>query len=133
MSDKKYEKVLVKMFLMEQLGQIVYDSLAAKAVKQDDKEIYNRLSLNEQETENLIINELKKLDISKPIIRKVALVIIAVVICFMLSHNAILKLLTNTLRKRKFKLWFDSYHEYNLEFWTAMLDHEELQFRLLKF
>ena len=119
------------MFLMENLGQSIYKTLASKASDEEKTSVYKRLALNEAETASCIVNELKKLDLSVPVTRKIILKIAAFTVFSALPHNILEKLLRKTLKKRMFFLWFNMYHEYNECFWQLMLDHEALQYKLL--
>ena len=119
------------MVLVESLGEGIYNALYSKTSDEKKKSIYKRLSLNETETAGYIVKELKKLGFSAPMTRKAILKAAAVTIFTVLSHNMLEKLLKKALKKRMFRSWFNMYHEYNENFWQAMLNHEALQYELL--
>lgn len=119
------------MFLVECLGECIYNALSSKTLDEEKKSIYKRLSLNEVETAGRIDYELEKLGFSVPMTRKAALKVVAVVVFTLLSHNMLERLLKKTLKKRIFRSWFDIYHENNENFWQVMLNHEILQYELL--
>ena len=130
-NDKKYKKTLVKMFLIENLGQSIYKTLASKTSDEKKEAVYKRLALNEAETANHITAELKKNGLSVSALRKNILQVVALVVFLILSHDILENILKKTLKKRIFFLWFNMYHEYNKCFWQLMLDHEKLQYKLL--
>ncbi len=130
-NNTKYKKTLIRMFLTENLGESIYNTLSSKAPNEEKASIYKRLSLNEAATASHIVNELKKLSFSVPTIRKAILKVAAFAIFSVLSHNMLENLLKKTLKKSMFRSWFNLYHKYNENFWQSMLDHETLQYELL--
>ncbi len=127
----RYKSTLIKMFFIENLGESIYNALSFKTSDNNDKVIYKKLSKNESSTANYIIQELQKLGVSKPIIRKILLKVFASIIFFILPYSILEKLLKKTLKKRIFKSWFNIYNTYNKDFWKLMVEHEELQHKLL--
>ncbi len=132
-TDTKYKKILIKMLLLESLGESLYKALASKAISKESESIYKRLSINEAETADRIANELRTLGFSVPTIRKFILKVISFIIFSILPQIKLEKLLKRALRKSYFRSWFNKYHTYNEEFWQSMLDHETLQSKLLDF
>ncbi len=132
-TDTKYKKTLIKMLLLESLGESLYKALASKAISKESESIYKKLSVNEAETADSIANELRTLGFSVPIIKKSILKVISFIIFSILPQIKLEKLLKRALRKSYFRSWFNKYHEYNQDFWQSMLDHETLQSKLLNF
>jgi len=120
------------MLLVENLGESIYNALASKSLDKNKISIYKKLSLNESETANKIGKELKNLGFLTPKTRRVLLKIAAYTIFTLLSHDKLETLLKKALKKRKFRIWFNRYHENNESFWQSMIDHEVLQYELLK-
>ncbi len=130
-TDTKYKKTLIRMLLLESLGESLYKTLAYKATSEESTSIYKRLSVNEAETADSIANELRNLGFSVPIIRKSILKVTSFIIFSVLTQKKLEKLLKRALRKSYFRSWFNKYNEYNQDFWQSMLDHETLQSKLL--
>jgi hypothetical protein len=120
------------MYLVETLGERVYNALASKTENEEMASIYQRLSLNEINTAQRIVNEMSVLEIVVPVRRASILKSSASAVFSSLSHDALLKLLRMSLSRGMFRQWFNTYHENNETFWQAMLDHESLQLKLLK-
>ncbi len=123
----RHKNTLIKMFFIENLGESIYNALSFKTSDNNNKAIYKKLSKNESSTANHIIQELHKLGVSKPIIRKALLKFFAFIIFSILPDSILKKLLKRTLKKSMFKSWFNLYHTYNKDFWDLMVEHEELQ------
>jgi hypothetical protein len=132
-SDTEYKKTLIKMLLLESLGESLYKALSFKALSKESASIYKRLSVNEVETADRIASELRNLGFSVPTIRKFILKVTAFIIFSVLPQHKLEKLLKRALRKSYFRTWFNRYHKYNQDFWQSMLDHETLQSKLLSF
>lgn len=129
--NTKYKNTLIRMFLMENIGECIYNALFSKTSDEKKAFIYKRLSLNEVETAGHIADEIRNLGFASPMIRKAILKIVASTVFSVLSHNILENLLRRTLKKRMFRSWFNVYHDYNQAFWRLMLDHEVLQHELL--
>ena len=79
-NNTNYKNTLIKMFLVENLGESIYKALSSKASNKKKISIYKRLFFNEVETANYIVNELKKMDFSVPRIRKIILKVVPLLI-----------------------------------------------------
>jgi hypothetical protein len=132
-SDTEYKKTLIKMLLLESLGESLYKVLSFKALSEESTSIYKRLSVYEAETANSIANELRTLGFPVPTISKFILKVTSFIIFSVLPQSKLEKLLKRALRKSYFRSWFNKYHKYNQDFWQSMLDHETLQSKLLSF
>lgn len=130
-NSTEYKKTLIKMFLMENLGESIYNTLSSKASDKEKASVYKKLSINEIKTAHHVLNEIEKLGLSAPTTRKIILKIVASAVFPFLSHNMLEKLLKKTLKKQMFRSWFNLYHKHNELFWQSMLDHENLQYRML--
>ncbi len=130
-SDTEYKNTLIRMLLLESLGESLYRTLSSKALSKESASIYKRLSVNEAETVDRIANELRNLGFSVPTIKKYFLKVTAFIIFSVLPQKKLEKLLKRALRKSYFRSWFNKYHKYNQDFWQSMLDHETLQSKLL--
>ena len=120
------------MLFVETLGERIYRALANKAENAEMASIYHRLELNEANTAERIVNEMRTLEIPAPITRVSILKLSATAVFSLLSHGVLRKLLSKSLSKGMFRQWFQMYHDNNETFWQAMLDHESLQHELLE-
>lgn len=129
--NKKYRNTLIRMFLIENLGESMYNALYTKSANVENASIYKRLSLNEVGTADLILKELKNSGFSEPIISKFFLKVIAFIVFSVFPQKLLEILLKKTLKKKLFRTWYNIYYKYNECFWRSMLDHEILQYELL--
>jgi hypothetical protein len=128
----RYTSTLTTMFLIENIGESIYKALGAKTADPGMASVYARLSLNESTTAANIAAEMQRLGLSLPTTRNAILRPFAARVFAMLSHDRLESLLKRALRRRKFRSWFDRYHHHNEVFWRHMLEHEILQYELLR-
>jgi predicted nucleotidyltransferase len=131
-TNRAYAKTLKRMYLMENAGESIYNALCSKSSDKEVAAVYKRLSLNETETAGRIFDELNVIGVSVPMIRKAVLRSTLSTVFALLPHSVLERLLKKTLKKQMFRLWFKLFHQNNEGFWQAMLDHEGLQYDLLK-
>ena len=126
-NDKDYQKLLKKMYLIELLGDSLYENLALKEKNGELRKIYVRLSDNERETGENIEKEIYK----SSRVHRHWIVVIASFLFRIIPNKVLSNFLKNILRKRMYSQWFELYNEYNSELWQLLVEHEELQHELL--
>ena len=128
---KEYRKLLVKMFIVESLGERIYDSLRSKSKDADKKSVYAKLSVNEKETRDAIEKELESMNVPVPKLRTRCATGIADALFWTLPERSLLRLLTGILKKRAFSHWRERHNSRNPDLWTLLLEHENLQWKML--
>ncbi|MFA5260635.1 MAG: hypothetical protein WC450_05340 [Candidatus Omnitrophota bacterium] len=126
-----YEHLLNKMCLIESLGHALYEELASKEKDEGLKNIYIRLSNNESETRQNIVEKAGP-DILNCVPGYQHLIVGLASSFFRIIPNKILsQILKNILQKRMYSRWFELYNELDPELWRMLLEHEKLQHELL--
>ena len=131
MKKNEYEELLVKMFIIENLGEHLYKTLGSKCKDTNLKSIYQKLELNEKETRDCIEKELTSIDIPLPVFKARCITNIARLFFKALSRKRLHKFLTRILSRRIYSNWHEKYCDRNADFWTQLLEHENLQHQML--
>jgi hypothetical protein len=130
--DRIYQKLLDRMLLIENVGSIIYESLASKAKDENIRLAYGRLALNEQETARHIENEILEISKNNPKQVNGLILNIAKLVCGILTVRQISYVLKIILHRRMYSKWYNIYNERNRDFWCLLLSHEQLQHELLR-
>lgn len=131
--DKKgYQRQLEKMFIVEAVGERLYNVLATKAKDKNLQSICQRLALGELQAREHIEKELSLIDKNIHLPFKGVILSFANFIFCLSTVSQLLWILKSVLKKRIYTRWFDTYKDNNQQFWKLLLDHENMQYKLLK-
>lgn len=131
-NSKNYQKLLIKMRLVESAGEIFYKTLASKTKDNNLKLSYEKLALNEYETLKLIEKEILTINRNRRTLIRGARLSLAKIICSMLTAKQLEWILKTILKRRMYSKWYNMYKDKNQDFWYSLLNHENLQYRLLR-
>lgn len=127
-----YQRLLDKMLLLEKAGNIIYRSLARKVKDEKMGLIYEKLALREEEAAQYIENEISAINRNRSTSVNDIILGLTKLICGMLTARQIAWILKIILKKRMYSKWYNNYSDKNRNFWNLLLDHENLQYELLK-
>lgn len=130
--DKTYQKLLKKILIIENIGEIFYKSLISKTKHNNLKLIYERLALNERENAKCIEREILKMDNAQRISVSCVVLSLTRIVCGVLTARQLAWVLKSTLNRRIYSRWYDKYKDNNRDFWQLLLNHENLQHELLR-
>ena len=119
------------MFIVESLGEHLYNALCSKSSDTNLKSIYRILAQNEKQTRDRIEKEITFINMPAPMVRVRCLTNIANMVFWMLPEQRLLKLLTKILKRRMFSKWHKKYNDQNVDLWGQLLEHENLQHKML--
>jgi hypothetical protein len=134
MSEKlshKYKQLLARMFVIESVGESLYTRLKEKTEDTELKSIYDHLAKNESNTRKHIERELLKYDIPKPLMLNKVTLGVANLFFFFASGKMLERLLRRIMRRKLYSKWSDQFGSKNIELWNILLEHENLQCRML--
>lgn len=133
MRDKKgCQRQLEKMFIVEAVGERIYNVLATKTKDKNLQSIFQGLAFGELRTREYIEKELTLIDKNIHLPFKKTILIFTNFIFCLLTVSQLLWILKSVLKKRIYTRWFDTYKDNNQQFWKLLLDHENTQHELLK-
>jgi hypothetical protein len=129
MSD--YTKILPKMFIIESLGEVIYDKLYAKTANPEFKAIYKILAENELNTRKHIEQELLSYNLALPLLSNNIAVATANSLFYFIPGKMLDGILRKILKRRIYRKWHKQFNHENIELWDILLEHEKLQHKLL--
>lgn len=131
-TNKTYEKLLNKMLIIENAGEALYRSLGSKTRDGNLRLIYEKLALNEHETAKCIENEiLLILGKGHSILINIVALSLANIVFSVLTTRQLVWILKRVLKRRVYSKWYNEYKNDNENFWRILLNHENLQHKLL--
>jgi len=129
--NKAYRDLLNKMLIIENIGEIFYKALVLKVKNKNLKLTYERLALNERETAKYIEKELWTIDKNNRILISGIILSVTKLLCSLLTARQLNWILKSVLKRRVYGEWYNLYKDKNREFWRLLLNHENLQHKLL--
>lgn len=130
-SDKEYSRLLKRMFIIEVIGEVFYDTLNSKVADAELEAVYGQLALNEKATAGSIKTEMSRLGKYPNMVTVSMTSGIARLIFRLFTAEQLLKILKKVLERRVYSDWYRVYGHNNRDFWRFLLDHENLQHELL--
>ncbi|MDP2924014.1 MAG: hypothetical protein Q8O30_09910 [Candidatus Omnitrophota bacterium] len=130
--NKAYQNLLNKMFMIENIGEILYKALISKAKDNNLRLIYERLALNEREIAKSIAEEILTINNSHYIVINETVLKLTKIICSTLTARQLAWILKSVLKRRAYSKWYNRYNDNNQDFWRLLLNHENLQHELLR-
>ena len=130
-NERVYREVLIRMRLVERLGELLYESLAAKELDETLRELYARLAANERATGHYVE---KIITFHVPGLTRAChqAVVRAAALLFRLLPGRVLAAgLKNILHRRMYTRWPALYNICHPELWRVLVEHEQLQHDLL--
>lgn len=131
MKKNEYERLLSLMFVIENLGERLYEVMGSKCRDVNLKSVYQELALNEKRTRDCIEKEMRSMAMSLPVRRSRFATKIARPVLNIIPLQWLQRFLTRTLRRRMYSNWRERYCDRNADFWRQLLDHEDMQYRML--
>jgi hypothetical protein len=131
MRKSKYENLLARMYIIESLGECLYRGLCSKCADAELKSAYRTLARNEKETRECIEVEIASLGKTVPSRRTRIVTTAAWPIFKAMPRRWLHRFLIRLLRRRMFSRWRKKHGDRNAEFWTRLVEHEDLQYQLL--
>ena len=133
MKKNEYERLLVRMFIIESLGERLYETLCSKCDDMNLRSVYQRLAINEKQTRDCIERELISHNRPLPIGRTKLITNIIQPFMTAIPLQWLLSVLARILKKRMYSNWHEKYHYLNAGVWMQLLEHEKLQHDILDF
>lgn len=129
--NKKYQKLLNKMLMIENAGEILYKALISKTKDNNLKSIYGKLAQNEYEAAKYIEKEISSTNKNLILYNRTILKLIKI-ICNTLTAKQLAYILQRILKERIYSAWYAKHKDSNPDFWLLLLNHENLQHKLLE-
>jgi hypothetical protein len=126
-----YQRLLKKMFILEVLGERLYSILASKTKRENLKLAYRRLAFNEYKTLEYIEKEFFAVCNNNVPNRKV-ISGCAKFIFNLVPARQLSLILKSILKRRLYSRWFNINKDKNRKFWDLLLEHENMQYELLR-
>jgi hypothetical protein len=120
------------MLMIEKVGEILYRALSQKSRDLNLKDIYQRLANNEQQTAFCIREELARFNIESHSLTKGLFITITNLFFSFFTLGQLEWILKNILKRRMYSRWLNCDRDANHQFWQKLLEHEKIQFELLK-
>jgi hypothetical protein len=131
MKKNEYERLLVRMFIVEDLGEHLYEALSSKCGNTNLKSTYQALARNERRTRDCVEKELASIDRPAPTLRTRYIANAARPVFNAIPRKWLHRFLTRLLMRRMYSNWHKEGHDGNVDFWKQLLEHENLQHDLL--
>jgi hypothetical protein len=126
-----YNRLLRKMYIIEHLGETLYEALSSRANDPAEVEVYRTLAQNERDTRARIEKELASASLSCPILKARAASSLLRPLLYLTPLSFVKQRLHRILARRMFSTWKSEFGESNTEFWTTLVEHENLQHQML--
>jgi hypothetical protein len=126
-----YNRLLRKMYIIEHLGETLYEALSSRANDPAEAEVYRTLAQNERDTRARIEKELASASLSCPILKARAASSLLRPLLYLTPLSFVKQRLHRILARRMFSTWKSEFGESNTEFWTTLVEHENLQHQML--
>lgn len=130
--NQSYRKLLRKMLIIENAGEIFYASLIKKTKEKNLKLVYKKLALNEHNAAKRITEEISTIDKNCHVSVNRTILGLVRIICATLTERQLGRILKSILKRRIYSKWHNIHNDKNRDFWCQLLDHEGLQQELLK-